>query len=128
MLWSIDCPPCLKELSQLQQFRHQFSSSGLVLVSTDDAQDANSVQQVLKDFQLEKMDNWIFSESMPERLRYVVDPAWYGELPRAYFYQASHQRKAHSGSLKKITLDKWLEKTSINLSSFSNSNQKVTKQ
>ncbi len=129
LLWSIDCPPCLKELAQLQQLHNQFSASSLVLVSTDDVQIADSVEKTIKDFQLEKLDNWIFSESIPERLRYAIDPAWYGELPRAYFYDASHQRKPHSGSLNTVTLNKWLNKTRDYLSSetFSNPALNVVK-
>lgn len=116
VFWSIDCPPCLKELSLLQKTRQRFSEKGLVLVSTDDIQHSDSVKKILQEFQLEQLENWIFSDAIPERLRYAIDPAWYGELPRAYFYNSSHQRKAHSGSLKKATLDKWLQATRINLS------------
>lgn len=119
VFWSIDCPPCLKELSLLQKTQQRFSENGLVLVSTDDIQHSNSVKKILQEFQLGQLENWVFSDSIPERLRYAIDPAWYGELPRAYFYDASHQRKAHSGSLKKATLDKWLQATRINLSDSS---------
>ncbi len=108
VLWSIDCPPCIKELGQIQQLRQQFSANNLVLVSTDDIGYADEVQQLLAAHQLEQMDNWVFANPMPERLRYRIDPAWYGELPRSYFYQASHQRQAHSGRLSNEMLRSWL--------------------
>ncbi|MBV1915090.1 MAG: redoxin domain-containing protein [Pseudomonadales bacterium] len=108
VLWSIDCPPCLKELALLQQLKDQFSEVGLVLIAADNAEYTDSAQALLTEFKLEKMDNWIFADSTPERLRYSIDPAWYGELPRAYFYDKSHQRFSHSGSLKKAQLQKWL--------------------
>ncbi len=110
VLWSVHCPPCLKELTHLQQYRNRFSKSSLVLVATDDQQYSETVQQLLSDNQLDRMDNWIFTGSMPERLRYIIDPAWYGELPRAYFYDAAHQRSAHSGVLTKAVLERWLNK------------------
>ena len=109
MLWSIDCPPCIQELAQIQQLRQQFSSNSLVLVSTDDIGHADEIQRLLTQHQLEHMDNWVFANPMPERLRYRIDPAWYGELPRSYFYQASHQRQPHSGRLTNEMLKGWLD-------------------
>ena len=110
VLWSIDCPPCIKELAQIQQLREQFSATNLVLVATDDIGYADEVQQLLAAHQLEQMDNWVFANPMPERLRFRIDPSWYGELPRSYFYQASHQRLAHSGRLSNEMLQGWLNK------------------
>lgn len=111
ILWSVDCPPCMQELSQLQILRDQFSAQSLVLVSTDDALMADEVERVINSFQLDQKDNWIFSASLPERLRYAIDPDWYGELPRAYFYQSPEQRRAHSGSLSQSVLQQWLDET-----------------
>ena len=116
ILWSIDCPPCFKELALLQELTEQlkgelkerFSKVNVVLIATDDEQYRESVNKTLVEFQLENMDNWIFANSSPERLRYSIDPSWYGELPRAYFYDKSHQRYSHSGSLSKQQLQKWL--------------------
>lgn len=108
VLWSIDCPPCFKELSQLQQLRDQFPKGSLVLIATDGEEHADSVQKVLKEFQLDQMDNWVFADTTPERLRYVIDSSWYGELPRAYIYEESHKRHAHSGNLSGEKLQQWL--------------------
>ena len=108
VLWSIDCPPCIQELAQIRQLRKRFSHISLVLVSTDDIRHANEIQQLLAEHQLEQMDNWVFANPMPERLRYLIDPAWYGELPRSYFYQTSHKRQAHSGRLNYEILQAWL--------------------
>ena len=115
VLWSIDCPPCLQELARLQQLRTQFHATSLVLVSTDEMQLANEVTQLLSDFELDQMDSWIFAEPMPERLRYAIDPAWYGELPRAYFYRSGGQRIAHSGSLSSAVLQQWLQQNPRNV-------------
>ena len=114
VLWSIDCPPCLQELARLQQLRDQFPDNALVLVSTDGRDSSVDVAQLLNDFQLQQVESWIFAESIPERLRYAIDPAWYGELPRAYFYQSAEQRRAHSGSLSKAELQQWLQRTGLN--------------
>jgi len=99
VLWSIDCPPCLKELKHIGQLYSQFTPGSLVLVSTDGADYAEEAQQVLKQSGLANAESWLFSDNFPERLRYRIDPNWYGELPRAYFYDASHERIGKSGAL-----------------------------
>ena len=108
VIWSIDCPPCLKELALLQQLKDQFPPGGLVLIAADSAEYTDSVQSFLNEVELNELDNWMFADSAPERLRYSIDPNWYGELPRAYFYDKAHKRYAHSGRLKKEKLEQWL--------------------
>ncbi|MCP4878609.1 MAG: TlpA family protein disulfide reductase [Gammaproteobacteria bacterium] len=108
VLWSVHCPPCLRELAHLQQYKNRFSKSSLVLVATDGLQYSDTVQQILYDKQLDQMDNWIFAGPMPERLRFAIDPSWYGELPRTYFYDSAHQRSSHSGALTQSLLKRWL--------------------
>ncbi len=110
VLWSVNCPPCLKELIHLQQSKNRFSRSSLVLVATDDRQSVDKVEEILNRYDLGQMDNWMFSGSMPERLRFAIDPFWYGELPRTYFYDDTHQRSAHSGVLTQTMLQQWLNK------------------
>jgi len=99
VLWSIDCPPCLKELKHIGQLYSEFTPGSLVLVSTDGADYAEEAQQILAHNGLTDAESWLFSGSFPERLRYRIDPNWYGELPRAYFYDAKHNRIGKSGAL-----------------------------
>ena len=35
---------------------------------------------------LGKVEQWVFADPMPERLRFEIDRRWYGELPRTHFY------------------------------------------
>jgi hypothetical protein len=100
----------MKELKHLQQVQSSLSKTNLVLISTDGIDNQLEVQQVLSDFNLQSMDNWIFADDMPERLRYYIDPNWFGELPRAYFYDASHQRSSKSGALNLASLQEWIRK------------------
>lgn len=99
VLWSIDCPPCLKELKHIGQLYSEFTPGSLVLVSTDGADYAEEAQQILTQSGLANAESWLFSGGFPERLRYRIDPNWYGELPRAYFYDAKHNRVGRSGAL-----------------------------
>lgn len=111
VLWSVDCPPCIKELSHLQQLRDRFDARSLVLVSTDGPEQYELVEQTLAHFGLETVESWAFADQFPERLRYHIDPEWFGELPRAYFYDTGHQRTATSGTLSLATLEEWLNRT-----------------
>lgn len=109
ILWSVDCPPCMKELAHLQQLRERFAPASLVLISTDEAEAHESVDRILVEFGLDRFDNWAFADGFPERLRYQVDPDWFGELPRSYFYDAGHRRTATSGALTIEQLHQWLD-------------------
>jgi hypothetical protein len=43
----------------------------------------------------------MFSDENSDKLRFEIDPKWYGELPRTYFFNAAHQRVGMSGVLSK---------------------------
>ena len=52
----------------------------------------------------------VLKQSHPniERLRYSIDPDWFGELPRNYFYDANSSRIGFSGKLTEDILLEWL--------------------
>ncbi|MDH5517039.1 MAG: redoxin domain-containing protein [Gammaproteobacteria bacterium] len=106
VLWSLDCPPCYKELALLGRERKQHSYN-LVLISTDGAESIDEVAAVLKNNGLQGADNWLFSELGSAPLRYQIDPLWYGELPRSYLYTSDHQRTAISGVLTSTQLSSY---------------------
>lgn len=109
LLWSLDCPPCMKELAGLRQQLKDSDAQHLVLVSTDGPGQQVAVEHALRGFGLEQFDNWLFADDFSERLRFHIDPNWFGELPRAYFYAADHSRRAKSGVLKAGQLQRWLQ-------------------
>lgn len=111
VLWALDCPPCRKELELLGQLQRQHENLPLVLISTDDIGQRNEVMAVLDKYSLANADAWIFADSYTERLRHAIDPQWYGELPRSYFYDRHHARRAVSGILKERELKDWLRET-----------------
>jgi hypothetical protein len=57
-----------------------------------------------------KHEQYQYAEVDEDRLRYNIDPAWYGELPRTYFYDATHQVTPLSGKISNSFLDKWFKK------------------
>lgn len=112
VIWSLECPPCLKELSLLSQIQKESNPLKLVLISTDSFIAETEIKKLLKQFELSKHDNWIFSGDMKQKLRFTIDPKWYGELPRSYFYKNQNYRIARSGALDKATLNNWLKQIS----------------
>lgn len=103
-LWSIDCPPCLVELDLLGKLVAANPDFPLVLVSTDPIDKQEESRFLLEDYGLSEIKSWIFADAFVERLRYTIDPQWYGELPRSYFYAQSHEFTAHSGTLNQELL------------------------
>ena len=85
-LWSVDCPPCLVELDMMGKILELNPDLPFVLISTDPIETREDAVEFLSDFNLEDRESWMFADGFVERLRYSIDPNWYGELPRSYFY------------------------------------------
>lgn len=106
-LWSVDCPPCLVELDMMGQLLELNPDLPFVLISTDSIADRQAAVEYLEDFGLDQRESWMFADSFEERLRFTIDPAWYGELPRSYFFDAEHNRQSHSGIMTRELLESW---------------------
>ncbi len=109
VLWSLDCPPCRKELDLLSKIRKRRPDLPLVLISTDTVESSGQLASVLASHQLDKVESWFFSDAGSDRLRYEIDPNWFGEIPRSYFYDRNHQRTGVSGALKTAEIESWLD-------------------
>lgn len=107
-LWSLTCHHCAKELRTLGKLARTGRQLPLVIVSTDSPDDAADIHAALERFGLGHLDTWVFADAVPERLRRSIDPAWRGELPRSYLFDATHRREAHSGMLDEARLRSWL--------------------
>ena len=99
---------CAKELQTLGRLARSEGNLPLVIVATDTPAEAPELRAALKRFGLDRLDTWVFADAVPERLRYAIDPAWRGELPRSYLFDAAHRREAHSGLLHEAQLKDWL--------------------
>lgn len=107
-LWSTDCLPCRLELEMLGKLKAEQPDFPLVLISTDLIDYQEESFYILEDYGLENIQTWIFADTFTERLRYSIDPTWYGELPRSYLYNADHSFAAHSGVLTQELLDSFV--------------------
>lgn len=107
-LWSVDCAPCRVELDMLGQLKKADPTFPLVVISTDSIARREDAADILDEYQLADETTWMFADNFVERLRFSIDPSWYGELPRSYFFDADHTMKAHSGILTEEKLREML--------------------
>ena len=107
MMWSIDCPSCVRELDVLPALLKRHRGMRLVMVSTDEIGYRQRVEDMLAKHGLADVESWIFADANTRRLRYEIDATWYGELPRSYFYDASHDRVPLSGVITEEHIDTW---------------------
>ncbi len=83
--------PLISKLTQ------QYPKLDFVLLSVDDNSVKDEIEEILAKHQLTALDNWVFAEDNSARLRFEIDSAWYGELPRTYFFDTKHHREGFSG-------------------------------
>lgn len=109
LVWSMDCEFCQASLEVLAKARAADPTLEIVTVTTDPTADRELTGQV--GARLSSLgllgDSWGFGAASPERLRYALDPAWRGEKPRTYLYDAAGGRTAFSGLIKMERLSKW---------------------
>lgn len=109
VLWSVDCPPCFKELSLLSKLAQAQPNLPVVLINTDDDESYKQQRiEVIAKYGLEKLSNYYFAPNSAAQSRYIIDAKWFGELPRSYFYDENGKRTGLSGLIDKKTLSRWV--------------------
>ena len=83
-IWSVDCPSCLKDMDVLYDIHQKHPEIRIVMLSTDDPSTTTQVKGILARHQLGDLDNWVFGSEDAQKLRYEIDPSWYGELPNLF--------------------------------------------
>lgn len=105
VMWDLECTYCMESLKRLAQAQRSTSGLKVVTISTDGLEAAAQVQARLKALGV-RGQAYTFGNASAEVLRYRVDPAWRGEKPRAYRYDAAGGRKAFTGVLTEDQLAK----------------------
>ncbi len=108
VLWEMSCLPCHEEMELLGNMIQSYPELNVVFVGTDHIDKDKELSELLKKHKLTNVDSWLYAENNIERLRFSIDPEWYGELPRNYFYDVDSSRLGHSGKLTKEILLEWL--------------------
>lgn len=104
VIWSVDCPSCLKDMELLHSVHSEHPEINMLMLSTDEPSAVPQIQKLLQDYQLSQLPSWVFADEDAQKLRYEIDPAWFGELPRTYFFNQRHERIGKSGALTKQQL------------------------
>jgi thiol-disulfide isomerase/thioredoxin len=109
VLWSVDCPPCIEELPALGRFHQLHPDANVVMVSTDSNNQQEDIKRLMNKHGLADIQQWVFDDESVQAIRYAIDPAWYGELPRSYFHRVEHERLSRSGRLDEGVLLSWIK-------------------
>lgn len=101
VIWSLNCSSCLKDMALLSNIHKSRPQLKMIMLAADELSAAEQIQQILEKNQLSEIENWVYAEENTQKLQFEIDPKWYGELPRTYFFDKTHQRTGVSGVLSK---------------------------
>ncbi len=107
-LWGLTCGPCLTELPRWSRLRAAFPKIDLVLIAADPApMPAERVEATLAKAGLGDVESWNFADRFTARLRFEIDPAWRGELPRTLLIDPDGTVTAVPGVTNWKTIEDW---------------------
>lgn len=110
-LWGLTCAPCLVEMPLWGKLAAERPDMRLVMVAADPvAQDPARVSDMIARSGLARAENWAFADRFNERLRYEIDPAWGGELPRTMMIDRDGQATILPGVADLAEVRAWLDK------------------
>jgi len=101
VVWSINCSSCLKDMELLSSIHKNRPELKMIMLAADEPSATEQIQQILEKNQLAEIENWAYADDNTQKLQFEIDPKWYGELPRTYFFDKAHQRTGVSGVLSK---------------------------
>jgi len=108
--WGVTCGPCKVELPLLGQFMKDHPAIDVVTISADLVPDLpGATRSMLEKAGLWPAENWIFSDGFVERLRFEIDPAWQGDIPRTILISREGTMTTIEGSAEVKDLEKWSE-------------------
>jgi len=99
VLWDLECPYCMKSLSNLAAAQRSDPQLKVVTVATDPIESADEIAARLAQLGVSS-DAYAFAAAPREALQYAIDATWLGEKPRAYHYGADGKREAMSGVIQ----------------------------
>ena len=108
--WGLTCAPCLVEMPQWAALRKARPDMRLVLIAADPVpQDPARLDAALARFGLDDTESWSFTDRFYERLRYEIDPAWAGELPRTVMIDREGKATVLPGVADLAQVRQWLD-------------------
>jgi thiol-disulfide isomerase/thioredoxin len=108
--WGLTCGPCIVEMPNWGKLLAERPDMRLVLIAADPLpQSPEQVNGTLQRAKLEGAESWAFADRFYERLRFEIDPAWNGELPRTLLIGADGTRAVLPGVADLSAVRKWLD-------------------
>jgi len=108
--WGLTCGPCLVELPHWGALQAARPDLRLVLIAADPSpQDPERLAATLAKAGLDKAESWSFTDRFYERLRYEIDPAWAGELPRTMMIDRNGKATVLPGVADLAQVRQWLD-------------------
>ena len=108
--WGLTCAPCLVELPAWGRLRAERPDLRLVLLAADPLpQDPQRLDATLARAGLADSESWGFTDRFYERLRYEIDPAWAGELPRTVMIDRDGKATILPGVADLAQVRAWLD-------------------
>jgi len=99
-LWGLDCAYCESNLQALMKLQRAHPREiELIAVATDSVQQSVALEQRLHAAGVDTLPSRAYADAMPERINYLIDPDWGGELPRTLIIRADGSRSGISGQL-----------------------------
>lgn len=108
-LWALDCAYCegnLQALARLQQAHPR--EIELVIVAIDSIELAPQIAARLRAGGVTGYDSRAYADATPERINFLLDPDWGGEVPRVLVIGADGSQHGYSGALSAAMLKKLL--------------------
>ncbi|QWD77441.1 TlpA disulfide reductase family protein [Polynucleobacter sp. MWH-Svant-W18] len=94
--WGVTCPACVKEMPLWGSFLKGQPNAKVIFIQVDDVS-IESMQKMLAKAGLDKANNYYIAGSFDERLRYEIDPKWYGETPTTIFIDQKGKATRQTG-------------------------------
>jgi thiol-disulfide isomerase/thioredoxin len=108
--WGVTCGPCKVELPELGAFKKSHPSVDVVTIDADLVPNTDAaVTAMLEGAGLSSAENWMFNDGFPERLRYEIDSAWQGDIPRTILISRNGDKVVIEGAIEPAVLQKWSE-------------------
>lgn len=111
VFWSTTCAPCLEELPRWVALarRHRGIPIHLVLVPISGSDEVEEAKRLLERLGESGVRTAVASDDVLERVFHAVDPAWRGELPAAWFFDAAHRGERRLGRVEASWVEAWMK-------------------
>lgn len=115
--WGVTCGPCKVELPLLGKFVKDNPGVDVVTVNADLVPNAREAAlAMLRKAGLSSTENWTFSDGFVERLRYEIDPAWQGDIPRTMLIARDGKITTIEGIVELSRVREWFASQAIETS------------